>query len=157
MQIKEAFVAAYNILMADKDGVIADCRALQHLLTDTTAMEQEIADLSKQLGDSTEELRKHVEGNMRSAMDQEQFWKRYNTLEEQCNCFSDRLAKLQSSVKERKQRADVIGGFMFEIKERDGIIDEFDEELWTTLLESVTINREGKWLFKFKNEKVVKV
>ena len=101
-QIKETFVAAYNILMADKEGVIADCRALQHLLTDTTAMEQEIADLSKQLGDSTEELRKHVEGNMRSAMNQEQFWKRYNTLEEQCNCLSDRLAKLQSSVKERK-------------------------------------------------------
>ena len=157
MQIKEAFVAAYNILMADKEGVIADCRALQHLLTDTTAMEQEITDLSKQLGDSTEELRKHVEGNMRSAMDQEQFWKRYNTLEEQCNCFSDRLAKLQSSVKERKQRADVIGGFMFEIKERDGIIDEFAEDLWTTLLESVTITREGKWLFKFKNERVVEV
>ena len=89
------------------------------------------------------------------------FWQRVgykrNTLEEQCNCLSDRLAKLQSSVKERKQRADVIGGFMFEIKERNGIIDEFDEELWTTLLESVTITREGKWLFKFKNERVVEV
>lgn len=109
------------------------------------------------MGDSTAELRQHVEGNMRSAMNQEQFWKRYNTLEEQCNCLSDRLAKLQSSVKERKQRADVIGGFMFEIKERNGIIDEFDEELWTTLLESVTITREGKWLFKFKNERVVEV
>ena len=46
---------------------------------------------------------------------------------------------------------------MFEIKERDGIIDEFAEDLWTTLLESVTITREGKWLFKFKNERVVKV
>lgn len=143
--------------MADKAGVIADCRALQHMLTDTMVMEQEIADLSKQLGDSTAELRQHVEGNMRSAMNQEQFWKRYNTLEEQCNCLSDRLAKLQSSVKERKQRTDVIGGFMFEIKERNGIIDEFDEELWTTLLESVTITREGKWLFKFKNERVVEV
>ena len=156
-QIKEAFVVAYNALMADKAGVIADCRALQYLLTDTTAMEQDISVLSKQFGDSTMELRKHVEENMRSAMNQEQFWKRYNTLEEQCNCLSDRLAKLQSSVKERKQRADVISGFMFEIKERDGIIDEFDEELWTTLLESVTITREGKWLFKFKNERVVEV
>lgn len=95
--------------------------------------------------------------NMRSAMNQEQFWKHYNTLEEHCNGLSDRLVKLQSSVKERKQRADVIGGFMFEIKERDGIIDEFAEDLWTTLLESVTITREGKWLFKFKNERVVKV
>ena len=46
---------------------------------------------------------------------------------------------------------------MFEIKERDGIIDEFAEDLWTALLESVAINREGKWLFKFKNEKVVGV
>ena len=143
--------------MADKAGVIADCRALQHMLTDTTAMEQEIADLSKQLGDSTEELRQHVEGNMRSAMSQEQFWKRYNMLEERCNLLSDRLAQLQTSIKERKQRADVIGGFMFEIKERDGIIDEFDEELWITLLESVTITREGKWQFKFKNERVVEV
>ena len=94
---------------------------------------------------------------LRSAMNQEQFWKRYNTLEEQCNCLSDRLAKLQSSVKERKQRADVISGFMFEIKERDGIIDEFDEELWTALLESVTITRDGKWQFKFKNERVIEV
>lgn len=127
------------------------------MLTDTTAMEQEIADLSKQLGDSTAELRQHVEGNMRSAMNQEQFWKRYNMLEERCNLLSDRLAQLQTSIKERKQRADVIGGFMFEIKERNGIIDEFDEELWTALLESVTITREGKWQFKFKNERVIEV
>ena len=70
-QIKETFVVAYNALMADKAGVIADCRALQHMLTDTMVMEQEIADLSKQLGDSTAELRQHVEGNMRSAMNQE--------------------------------------------------------------------------------------
>ena len=81
------------------------------------------------------------------------FW----MLEERCNLLSDRLAQLQTSIKERKQRADVIGGFMFEIKERDGIIDEFAEDLWTTLLESVTITREGKWLFKFKNERVVEV
>ena len=81
------------------------------------------------------------------------FW----LLEERCNLLSDRLAQLQTSIKERKQRADVIGGFMFEIKERDGIIDEFAEDLWTTLLESVTITREGKWLFKFKNERVVEV
>ena len=43
------------------------------MLTDTMVMEQEIADLSKQLDDSTAELRQHVEGNMRSAMNQEQF------------------------------------------------------------------------------------
>lgn len=156
-QIKETFVVAYNALMTDKTGVIADCRALQHSLTDTTAMEQEISDLSKQLDDSTAELRKHVEENMRLAKNQEQFWKRYNTLEERCNSLSDRLAKLQTCVKERKQRADVISGFMFEIRERDGILDEFDEELWTALLESVTITREGKWLFKFKNERVIEV
>ena len=143
--------------MTDKTGVIADCRALQHSLTDTTAMEQEISDLSKQLDDSTAELRQHVEENMRLAKNQEQFWKRYNTLEERCNSLSDRLAKLQTCVKERKQRADVISGFMFEIRERDGILDEFDEELWKTLLESVTITREGKWLFKFKNERVIEV
>ena len=46
---------------------------------------------------------------------------------------------------------------MFEIKERDGIIDEFAEDLWTALLESVTITRDGKWLFKFKNERVIEV
>ncbi len=67
---------------------------------------------------------------MRSAEDREQFRKRCNILEKQCNALSNRLVKLQTAVKERK-RADIVGRFIFEIKERDGIIDEFDGSFGT--------------------------
>ena len=49
------------------------------------------------------------------------------------------------------KKADKISAFMFEIYERDGILEEFDEKLWLTTIDQVLVHHDGRMVFKFKN------
>ena len=59
--------------------------------------------------------------------------------------------KLQMLLAERKKKADIISAFMFEIHERDGFVEEFDDKLWLTTIDMVTVNHDGTLMFRFKN------
>lgn len=45
---------------------------------------------------------------------------------------------------------------MFELHERDGIISEFDERLWTWTVEKVTVHSDGQLFFTFFNGREIK-
>lgn len=44
---------------------------------------------------------------------------------------------------------DAIGGFMFEMQGLD-TISEFDEKLWLTVIDTVTVHTDGRMTFKFQ-------
>lgn len=48
-----------------------------------------------------------------------------------------------------QDRADEIGAFMFEVSELQEPVQTFDEALWRTIVERVTVNRDGGLLFRF--------
>ena len=49
------------------------------------------------------------------------------------------------------EKADKISGFMFEIHERGGILESFDEKLWVTTIEQVKVHHDGRMVFVFKS------
>ena len=53
-------------------------------------------------------------------------------------------------MEERRNKAEMISAFMFEIHERDSVLDEFDAELWLTTVDQVKIYADGKMRFIFK-------
>ncbi len=44
-----------------------------------------------------------------------------------------------------------MGGFMFELAERDETLTEFDDKLWTATIEKATAYHDGRLVFTFKN------
>ena len=58
---------------------------------------------------------------------------------------------LQITRKEREQKLETIGGFMFEIHERDDSLDAFDERLWCVTVDTVKVQTDGKFAVVFKN------
>ena len=40
---------------------------------------------------------------------------------------------------------------MFKIHERDGLLEEFDAKLWSTVIDQVRIHRDGRMVFIFKS------
>ena len=40
---------------------------------------------------------------------------------------------------------------MFEIHERDGILEDFDAKLWITTVDQVRIHHDGRMVFVFKS------
>lgn len=49
----------------------------------------------------------------------------------------------------REAQAEAIGAFMFEMQELD-TINEFDEKLWLTIIDTVTVHADGRMTFKFQ-------
>ena len=77
--------------------------------------------------------------------------KKYKSYEERYIAIRDKTAKLQEQSKRRKDRADSIGAFMFELHETENPITEFDNKLWISVIESITVKNNGTLLFRFKN------
>ena len=50
----------------------------------------------------------------------------------------------------REAKAEDIGGFMFELAEYGDSITEFNDRLWLTVIDTVTVHRDGRLTFKFQ-------
>ena len=64
------------------------------------------------------------------------------------------LEQLRSTKAAREAQADAIGAFMFEMQELDSLT-EFDEKLWLTVIDTVTVHADGRMAFKFRGGKTL--
>ena len=65
-----------------------------------------------------------------------------------------RLEQLRTAKAAREARAEAIGAFMFEMQEPD-TITEFDEKLWLTTIDTVTVHVDVRMTFKFRGGKTL--
>lgn len=65
-----------------------------------------------------------------------------------------RLEQLRTAKAAREARAEAIRAFMFEMQEPD-TITEFDEKLWLTTIDTVTVHADGRMTFKFQGGKTL--
>ena len=59
------------------------------------------------------------------------------------------VEELRGTKAAREAQADAIGAFMFEVQELD-TLSEFDEKLWLTVIDTVTVHADGRMTFKFQ-------
>ena len=67
--------------------------------------------------------------------------------------YTTMAANLESSRKakaDRGPKADAIGEFIFRIRELDALT-EFDEKLWLTTIDKVSVHHDGRTTFKFQS------
>ena len=61
------------------------------------------------------------------------------------------VAELRSIKNARHAQADAIGAFIFEVQELD-TLSEFDEKLWLTVIDTVTVYADGRMTLKFQGD-----
>lgn len=91
-----------------------------------------------------------IEENSTTAQDQAAYLERYNGLAERYETAKAKLEKLQATKAQREAKSEDIGGFMFELAEYGDSITEFDDRLWLTVIDTVTVHRDGRLTFKFQ-------
>lgn len=91
-----------------------------------------------------------IEENSTTAQDQATYLERYNGLAERYETAKTKLEKLQAAKAQREAKAEDIGGFMFELAEYGESLTEFDDRLWLTVIDIVTVHRDGRLTFKFQ-------
>ncbi len=148
--IRENFVSAFNEIYDEKEFILAGCRDLLEEYDDTSSLDAQIEEHIRK-GEIIAELnRKLLDENASTAMDQDEFSKKYAAYKKEYEEEVAQVEKLQEARAERLRKAEMVSAFMFGFHEQEGMIKEFDERLWLITVDHVKIHRDGTMTFIFK-------
>ena len=148
-QIKAAFVAEMNRVIANKDQVLADIKVLISTLTDTRELEEKVASVGKELEAVSESMRKLIDAYAHALIEQAEYDDRYAELLAQSRAIEERIAEIGEQREQRKARKRELNAFYKALK-ATGPIMEFNEELWNVTVECVIIDNEKSIILKLK-------
>ena len=149
--IKSLFIRAFSKLMSDRTALIEDCRLLYDSLLDFSESNTRCNELMDEMEIVSELVKKLINENAASPMNQDEYISRYDGYTVRFNKAKDEYEKLRKAMEQRQLKADIISGFMFEISELDDLPIEFDEKLWNSVIDMVTVYEDERLVFKFKN------
>ena len=149
--LQTAFVKAFNQMIENKDGILLGYETVLQTLTDTTALEKKRTELQSEYDIVIELMKKCVEENARTKLNQDEYNQRYNALAERYQTAQDGIVDMDSKLADRATKREKITRFLDDLKQRDGLIEEFDEKLWFATVESVTVYSENEVSVTFKD------
>lgn len=149
--IKQRFLAAFNVLMGGREELLSNCRLGQQVLCDCTAIDEDIAKHQREIEVIAELTRKSIYENAHVAVDQDQFNERHSGYMEHHQNAAERIASLEAQRREQQNKLITLDKYIKEIVSRPLVIDEFDDKLWMASVDKVTVMPKGKLIFAFKD------
>ena len=118
-------------------------------LTDCTGIDAEIESLLEKIDVAAERTKRCIAENSQTAQNQEECAARYNGFGGRYEKIKAQLEQLRATKAVQEAQAEAIGAFMFEVQELDALT-EFDEKLWLTIIDTVTVHTDGRMTFIFQ-------
>ena len=146
-QIKAAFVAEMNRVIANKDQVLADIKMLIATLTNTYELEEKEDFAGKELEAVSKSMRTLVDTYAHALIEQGEYDDRYARLLAQSRGLEERIVQIGEQREQRKARKRELDTF-YKVLKSTGPILEFDEELWNVAVESVLVHEDCKLQIK---------
>ena len=156
-EMQAAFLAVFNQTLADRDEIIAAYQDVMEALTDTADLDAERGQLQNELEVTEELIRKAIDDNAHTALDQQAYQQRYNDLCKRYEKTQARLCELENLRLERTAKRVKIRMFLEQLNARDMLMETFDEELWYTTVDFVTVYEDKRLVFTFRGGQQVEI
>ena len=143
--------------MVNREALLEDGRLIRHELMDTAAIDAECEELLQEMDVVAGLIQKCINENAVEAIDQDEYISRYNSLVERHEKAQSHYDSLQKKRERRIIQADVMSGFLFAITELDTLQLQFNQPLWHTTVDHVTVYADERLVFHFKNGSEVEV
>lgn len=137
--IKELFIKALNILTTEKDEIAANFHAIKGQIFSTEELETEQSQLQEELNVVAELMQQCVKENAHVALDQTEYQARYDGLAERFDRTKARLDEVGNAITERQAKKEQIERFLARLERQDGVVTEFDEDQWYSMVDFVTV------------------
>ena len=111
----------------------------------------ECDELLREMDIVSELIRKCVEENASTTLDQSDYLSRYESYVVRFDGLKARYDVLQRQTEERNAQSELIGGFMFEIMELQTLPIEFSESVWNAVIDHITVYADERIAFSFKS------
>ena len=156
-EIKEAFVMAFNRLVTEREEIIANARLVRQTLCDTTALTEEKAKLQQELAVLVEMTEKTVMQNARIAQNQEEYQRHYDGLVARYDAAKARLDEVTEAVSAKETQSERLAVFINKLKVQTEPVTEFDEQLWASMVDYVTVGADKGMTVVFRDGTKVKM
>ena len=149
--IQQRFQAAVQELLQKRKAILENCQVMLELLTDCTDLEYQLQELETQKMRISEQVQGYVRENSEIVQDQEKYEERYQALVGQYEPLQKQETTLQEQRAERLARREQIQGFQRALNGQNGMLPEFDTQLWLAAVEKAVVHRDGKIMFVLKD------
>lgn len=96
-------------------------------------------------------MRCMVRENASSAQDQEEYQRRYSAVAGEYKTTQEKLDEVQNTIEQRSAKRTELKRFVKVLKERDGLLANFDDKLWTAVIDRVIVRSASEVTFLFKD------
>ena len=149
-EIKQIFVKALNSLVEVKENVIAELTDLIDSVCQTGELVEEHGRVEQELALLAERLETLIRENARVAQDQNAYLKQENEIRARYLEKQGHLARLDEQIAEREGKRKTLETMIQVVYGINGEQVEFDEELWSGLLEHICVQEDGQIVVVFK-------
>nr|DAN14081.1 MAG TPA: integrase [Caudoviricetes sp.] len=149
--LKNAFVNVFNRLLQNKDKLLSEYETIIATITDNTDLDEESMALQGECDVVSELMRKCVEENAHTALNQIDYQQRYNTLVERFENARMRLKKINTERIKRAAKRAHINSFIETLEHSNRLLTDFDEDVWCAIIDKVIVEKNGRLIFQFKD------
>lgn len=156
-QIKEIFISAVNKLIESKTQILADFELIKNEVFDTAELERERKSLECELEIIAEQVQECINQNARVAQNQAEYEQRYNDLVGKYDRIKSQADRVITVIADKQAKKAELELFMKNLKTQDKAVAEFDEGLWISMVECMTVYAKDDIRVEFKNGSCVRV
>ena len=151
------FIKAANELFSEKDEIIENTKTMMDMVCNTDELDKELGDKVAELNIIAEQMQTAIAENSRTALDQNEYERRYADLTERYNTIKSEYDKISEQIESKKAKRELFKGFIRTLEKQDGLIEEFDAGIWSSLVQEVVVKAKDDIRFIFKNGFEVRV
>lgn len=150
-EIKDMFIRALNRLIKVKKTVGKEMNSLIDDICLDTDLKMESKKLEREIEDIVSEMNSLIKANANTAQNQEEYLKRENQIRLKYQETRDRLTDINNKIELKQNKKTILLNFMKTLDGINGEFTEFDEDLWSGLLDYILIKDMGQSTVVFKN------
>ena len=156
-ELKGIFVKAFNQLFESRKEILENISLVQKTICSTDKLETEQQRLASELQVVTEMAHNAIHQNATVAQDQAEYQVKYDELMKRYEDTKTAYEKTVEEIAIRKNKDNTLSSFSKTLRKQENILDDFDEGLWGTLVENMTVHRKDDIEVLFKNGTVIRV
>ena len=156
-EIKKLFIEVVNKLFSEKDEILANTKTMMDMVCSTDILDNKLENCITELNIIAEKMQTAISENSRTALNQSEYEKHYAELTTRYEKTKANYDDIAEQIESKKAKRELFKGFIHTLEKQDGLIEEFDVGIWSSLVQEVVINAKDDIRFIFKNGFEVRV
>lgn len=149
-EIKQWFVLAVNQVIENKDEIIDNIKVLCSIGS-LEGIDNQIKELETETEILSQMVSRLVMENASTLQDQDEYQSKYRQLSAKYESLVEGIEELEVQKLAKSKRNKDLQDFITGLKQQEGLLTDFDELLWETMIESITITKDSDVEITFKN------